>query len=138
MKLQYSKGFTLIEVLIASVILFSALAITGELYSAASLSAKKATEKALIFQLSPMAISSIKAKIHRLAENRQLTEFSDAFYISDVHFVWQAQRERFSARAMELEDVIPPRPQFGLFNVSVLAQYGAQKPVEFTFKVATW
>lgn len=138
MKLQRHNGFTLIEVLIASVILFSALAITAELYNASSLSATKASEKAHIYQNSPIAVSSIKAKISSLAENRKITEFSDELIINGVKFTWHAQREKFSARTLYLEDIIPPAPKFGLFKVTVQAIYGAQKTTEFTFKVATW
>lgn len=124
--------------LIAAVILFSALAITAELYSASSLSVNKATEKALIAQISPIAILSIKAKVRRLAENKQLTDFSDELNISGIHYVWQAHRIKFTARAAEPDETFLPQPLFGLFNVNVSATYGDKKPIEFTFKAATW
>lgn len=138
MKLQRNKGFTLIEVLIASVILFSALAITAELYSASSLSAKKATQRAHVYQINTIALTSIKAKIARLAENRQLAEFSDEFTLFGVVYSWHATREKFESRVISPDDVTPPRPQFGLFNVNISAQYADQKPYEFTATVATW
>jgi len=138
MKHQYSKGFTLIEVLISAVILFSALAITAELYSVSSFSVNKATEKALVAQINPIALSSIKAEIHRLSENKQLTEFSDELNISNINYSWQASRKKFAARAMMPDETIPPEPQFGLFDVIVFAHYQDNRAVEFTFKVSTW
>jgi|GEM_PF-957330 len=134
-----SSGFTLIEVLIAAVILFSALAITAELYSASSLSAQKASNKAHFYQINPIAITAIKTEIRQLSENRKLAELSSEFTISGIHYQWQAQRTAFKARAPDYDDFEPPRPQFGLFQVTVFAQNTlTEKTDEFQFKVATW
>jgi type II secretory pathway pseudopilin PulG len=132
-------GFTLIEVLIAAVILFSALAITAELYSASNLAAQKASEKAHFFQISPIAITAIKTKIRELTDNKTLSEFSNQVTISGVHFKWQARRIAFKARVPEYDDIYPPLPRFGVFLVEVVAEdKGAKKTGEFQFKVATW
>jgi prepilin-type N-terminal cleavage/methylation domain-containing protein len=134
-----SAGFTLIEVLIAAVILFSALAITAELYSASSLSAQKASNKAHFYQINPIAITAIKTEIRQLSENRKLTELSSELTISGIHFQWQAQRIAFKSRAPDSEDFQPPRAQFGLFQVVVIAKNTqTEKSDEFRFKVATW
>ena len=117
-----SAGFTLIEVLIASVILFSALAITAELYSASSLSAQKASNKAHFYQINPIAITAIKTEIRQLSENKKLAELSSELTISGIHYQWQAQRIAFEPRASDYDDFTPPRPQFGLFEVVVIAQ----------------
>lgn len=136
---QQNAGFTLIEVLIASVILFSALAITAELYSASSLSAQKASNKAHFYQINPIAITTIKTEIRQLTENRKLAELSSEFTISGVHYQWQAQRVEFKPRAPEYDDSSPPKPQFGLFQVNVIGQNTLTEKVdEFQFRVATW
>jgi type II secretory pathway pseudopilin PulG len=132
-------GFTLIEVLIAAVILFSALAITAELYSASNLSAEKASEKAHFFQISPIAITAIKTEIRQITENKSLSEFSNQLTISGVYFQWQARRIAFKARAPQFDDIYPPSPRFGVFLVEVVAEdKNAKKIGEFQFKVATW
>lgn len=139
-----SSGFTLIEVLIAAVILFSALAITAELYSASSLSANKASSKANFYQISPIAISAIKAEIRQISKDRRQSEFSSELSISGIHYQWQAHRIEFKPRAPDYDDFEPPHPQFGLFEVNVIAQEifltanSAAKSSEFQFKVATW
>ena len=134
-----SSGFTLIEVLIASVILFSALAITAELYSASSLSAQKASNKAYFYQINPIAITAIKSEIRQLTENRKLAELSSDFSVSGIHYQWQAQRVAFKPRAPDPDDFSPPRPQFALFQVNVVGQNTLTEKVdEFQFKVATW
>ncbi len=134
-----NAGFTLIEVLIAAVILFSALAVTAELYSASSLSAQKAGNKAHFYQINPIAITAIKTEIRGLSENRKLAEFSSELNISGIHYQWQAQRVAFEPRAPEFDDNMPPKAQFGLFQVAVIAQNKqTEKLDEFKFKVATW
>jgi prepilin-type N-terminal cleavage/methylation domain-containing protein len=139
-----NSGFTLIEVLIASIILFSAISITAELYTSSSLSAEKASSKAKFYQLSPMAVSAIKADIRQLSENRKLTEFSGDFTISGISYNWQAQRTIFKSRAADVSDFEPSPPQFGIFEVNVFAQENtytpsnSKNPFAFTFKVATW
>jgi len=136
-----SAGFTLIEVLIASVILFSALAITAELYSASSLSAQKASEKARFYQISPIAMNAIKSEVRQLSEDRRLSQFSSEFSISGVSYSWQAERVAFVARATDYNDIEPPREQFGLFLVNVLAttkKNNMNKSTGFQFKVTTW
>jgi prepilin-type N-terminal cleavage/methylation domain-containing protein len=136
---QQSAGFTLIEVLIAAIILFSALAVTAELYSASSLSAQKASNKAHFSQINPIAITVIKTEIRQLTENRKLTELSNEFTISGILYQWDAQRIAFDPRAPDDEDFAPPRSQFGLFQVDILAQNTQTEKEEiFQFRVATW
>jgi prepilin-type N-terminal cleavage/methylation domain-containing protein len=134
-----SAGFTLIEVLIAAVILFSALAITAELYSASSLLAQKASNKAHFYQINPIAIAAIKTEIRQLSENRKLAELSSDLTISGIHYRWQAQRIAFEPRASDYDDFTPPSPQFGLFEVNVIARRKqAIKTETFQFRAATW
>jgi prepilin-type N-terminal cleavage/methylation domain-containing protein len=134
-----SSGFTLIEVLIASVILFSALAITAELYSASSLSAQKASEKAHFYQTNPVAITVIKTEIRQLSENRTLAELSSEFAIGGIHYQWQAQRLAFEPRAPDYDDTTSPNPQFSLFQVNVIVQNkDTDKTEQFQFRVAAW
>jgi prepilin-type N-terminal cleavage/methylation domain-containing protein len=134
-----NAGFTLIEVLIAAVILFSALAITAELYSASSLSAQKASNKAHFLQISPVAITVIKTEIRQLTEDKRLAELASEFVVSGINYQWQAQRISFKPRAPEYDDVSPPKPRFGLFQVDVIARDTQTEKTEvFQFRVATW
>lgn len=138
MKFQNNKGFTLIEVLIAAVILFTALALTAELYNASSLSANKITESAKLSQANVIAVQAIKSDLRKLAENRKLSEHTGQVIISGINYQWQAEREKFESRAMELLDFEQPRLQFGLYNVYVVAERGEKNYPPFSFKVMTW
>lgn len=140
---NHNKGFTLIEILIAAIILFSALAITAELYSASSLSANKASQKAHFYQIHPVAISAIKNQLRQLTENRALAEHANKFVISGIEYQWNARRILFKARAPDFDDFMPPIEQFGVFNVQVTASlpssnHEAIKSENFQFEVATW
>jgi prepilin-type N-terminal cleavage/methylation domain-containing protein len=132
------NGFTLIEVLIAAVILFTALALTAELYNASSLSANKITKSAKLFQSNIIALQAIKSDLRRLAENRRINEHSGELIINGINYQWQAVREKFSSRSAELSDSEPPRNQFSLFSISVLPQVKEKKYSAFSFKVTTW
>jgi len=135
---QKSKGFTLIEVLIAAVILFSALAITAELYSSSSLSAEKAMKNSRVSQAASVAIHSIKADLRKKAENRKLKEHKGNVAVMGIEFQWVAKREAFTARAEEVSDVEPPRKQFSLFYVDVTPIIANRNHSNFGFKVTTW
>lgn len=135
---QKNKGFTLIEVLIAAVILFSTLAITAELYSASSLSANKVIKNSQLSQASIVAVQAIKAEIHKQAEQRRLSEHSGRVLIMGVEFQWVANRESYKTRAREPSDDQPPRKQFSLFNVEVTPVVDSKQYRLFSFKVATW
>jgi len=138
MKLAYSKGFTLIEVLIAAVILFSALSITAELYNSSSLAANKVIDNSKLSQASIIAMQSIKADLRKSAERRVVAEHSGNSMVMGIEFQWSANREVFSSRAIELSDIEPPRKQFSLYLVTVQPISKDRKYNPFSFKVATW
>lgn len=135
---KVSKGFTLIEVLIAAVILFSALAVTSELYSSSSLSAEKASESSRVSQASLIAVQTIKTQLRKSAEQRSLSEHTGVSLVMGIEFHWTANRESFLSRARELSDIDPPKQQFSLFDVEVTPVSARRQFASFSFKVVTW
>ncbi len=132
------QGFTLVEVLIAAVILFSALAIVADLYKASSFTANKVTNKANFYQATTNVISTIKADIHQRVQERKSPEFTGSFSSGGIDYEWQAVRTSFKSRVRTLEDVIEPPAQFGLYEVNVTASREQSAPEFLSFKVATW
>lgn len=59
------KGFTLIEVLVASVILFSAITVISLLYRGALISSQKANNHIQLSNVTPIAIKQIKLIIQK-------------------------------------------------------------------------
>lgn len=133
-----SKGFTLVEVLIAAVILFSALAITADLYKASSFTAEKITKKSSIYQATPIVISTLKTEVLALSKQEKLAQYSGQLISGGVEYEWNAQRTSFKSRVQRIDESFPPPLQFGLYQIDVSAiQYGEVKE-RFSFKVATW
>ncbi|WP_286265484.1 prepilin-type N-terminal cleavage/methylation domain-containing protein [Thalassotalea atypica] len=132
------QGFTLIEVLIAAVILFSALAIVADLYKASSFTANRITNKANFYQATTNVISTIKADIHQQVQERKLPEFTGQFSSGGIDYEWQAVRTSFKSRIRGADESFDPSPQFGLYEVKVSAKRGQSTSEPLTFKVATW
>lgn len=138
MKYQNDSGFTLIEVMVAAVILFVALSFTAEIYSSSSLTSEKAIKVANRNQSIPIVIDTIKTQLRHKARNKTLNEHSGTVLVNGVSFEWQAKRESYDARALQLTDITAPSPQFSLFNITVqIHQEGNSKELA-QFKVATW
>ncbi|MEW6983267.1 prepilin-type N-terminal cleavage/methylation domain-containing protein [Colwelliaceae bacterium 6471] len=133
-----SKGFTLVEVLIAAVILFSALAITADLYKASSFSANKITQKARYYQATPIVISTIKAEITALAKESKQPSYNGQFYILGMKYNWSAERIAFQPRVKTIDDVMDLPSQFGLYRVNISLVKATQPMETYTIKVATW
>ena len=138
MKQQINQGFTLIEVLIAAVILFSALAITAELYNSSALSSNKVISNSQLSQASIIAVRAIKADLRLKTEQRNVSEHSGTVRVMGIDFQYTAIRESYVSRAMELSDSEPPRKQFSLFLIEVSPTKGDKVSPTFSFKVATW
>lgn len=143
MKCNRAGGFTLVEVLIAAVILFTSLAFVADLYKGSSLISDKVAKNATYYQNTPIFISTITTELRKQATDRKQANFQGQFVFSGTVYRWQAVREKFESRAIELSDVTPPRNQFSLFNVTVnefsdngFEQDGNTK--SFSFKVNTW
>lgn len=136
-KYKHNEGFTLIEVLISAVILFSSIALVAQLFSASSLSSKKATKVAQYNQVVPLVNTMIKVDIQQRAKNRSLEQMEGSMNFFDIDFIWRAERVSFLPPPMSDDDEEPWTPRFGLFNVSVVTLQ-SQKEMQYSFNVATW
>lgn len=130
-----SKGFTLVEVLIAAVILFSALAIAGELFSASSLAATKAAKTAQYYQQATVAISTIKSDIRQRYNPQTKQPMEGHVLINGVQFNWRAEVQDIFARPQGIDEVEPPTPRFAYYQVRVESPVNLR---EFDFSVVAW
>jgi len=135
--LKKQKAFTLVEVLIASLILFSTLAMVAQIFSASTYSANKAAHAARFYQIHPAAISAIKVALRDQAKQRDIGEFSGELPIFGILYQWQAQRVLFLSPLKDFDESFEQRKRFGLFNVEVNASQGS-KSQTFQFEVTTW
>ncbi len=88
-KIKYTQGFTLIEILVASVILFSSIAAVSLIYRGAYLSSEKANSHMLISGLLPIVISNIREDI-RGQGNEEGAELNGKGSSFEVSYQWKA------------------------------------------------
>lgn len=133
----HNTGFTLIEVLIAAIILFSSVALIAQLTGSARLTSDKATQTTAIYQTAPLVIQMIKAQVQAKAKAQAISEFSGTVMMLGVQYQWQATRTSFKAAPKDIDDVNDPKQRFGLYNIEVTAAYN-QVEHRFSFEVASW
>lgn len=135
--MKNSGGFTLIEVMIAAVILFSAIAVTADLYKSTLLSADKAANSAAFYQIHPVAISAIKSNLLELHKKGSKPRFSGQLSIMGIQYQWTANRTSFKSRAQDVLNIQTLPNRFSLYHVAVEASRH-QKKQQFTFEAAAW
>ncbi|MFC3033083.1 type II secretion system protein J [Pseudoalteromonas fenneropenaei] len=135
MKVVQNSGFTLVEVLISAIILFSAIAVTSQIYKQVSFSSKKASDVTRSAQLSYIAIDLIKAKLQsaKVASTDQ-SLYMDELELNGVDFNWVAKRQDRVSPAPDFDDINPPGKMFSLFQVTVTSSVNDN----FQFKVMVW
>ena len=96
--IKRTKGFTLLEVLVASAILFSTIAITSVIFKTAYVASEKAQNKVGITAVVPALLPIIQQSIRE-----QTTQFADELtgngIIWGIHYRWQAHVIAFKSPA---------------------------------------
>ncbi|WMN61214.1 prepilin-type N-terminal cleavage/methylation domain-containing protein [Pseudoalteromonas xiamenensis] len=129
------QGFTLIEVLISSVILFSSIALTSQLYNQIDYLSKKASNSMVYNQIGNVAIDLVKTKIQNsklASNNRDIAEGSEM--INGVSFLWTARLVRRVKPPRDIDDIIEPKERFSVFKVTIMISQ--KQNVEFN--VVVW
>lgn len=133
--MKANKGFTLIEVLIAAIILFSSLAITAQLFSASSLSADKAANAAQYYQSAELVITNIKSQLRERFEDTRQTEYNGITNVFGYQYEWHATVQEKITPPQSIDDDTPPVPRYPVFLVEVELSQANKK---FQFKVVAW
>lgn len=132
---KLSQGFTLLEILVASVILFSSIAAISLVYRGALLSAEKANAHVTISGVIPNVLGQIRQNI-RSKGDLQVTELKGLAESWGVKYRWTALQTLFKAApaTLDFENVgytVPPN-KYKLWNVSVTLEFkGVEKNYEF-------
>lgn len=132
-----NKGFTLLEVLIAAIILFTALALASEIFKSATLSSDIAVKNAKYYQVTPSAITAIKFDLRSKVKNSDISEANGELELFGIYYSWRATREIFNSPPTDELSDFSERNRFSIYIVEVLAK-NAGRERTFTFKVATW
>ncbi|MCQ8879455.1 type II secretion system GspH family protein [Pseudoalteromonas shioyasakiensis] len=133
--MKTNQGFTLIEVLIAAVILFSSLAITAQLYSASSLSAEKAANAAKYYQSAELVITNIKSQLRERFEDTKQEEYNGLTTVFGFQYEWHAITQSKITPPASIDDDVPQLPRYPVFLVTVNSSKGDKS---FEFRVVAW
>lgn len=139
-RFKANKGFTLIEVLVASVILFSVIALVGLIYKGVVTSSVKASHHIGISAAVPHVSEFIKKQIIKESNTEQIALQGHGQW--DVaKFTWKAELLHSQAALAftdhESQKVIQPPAKFKLWLVTLtLAVNGTKK--SFQYKELGW
>lgn len=132
--MRHSKGFTLIEVLIAGVILFTAIGLVYGSFSQSVLNTEKAQKVIELNGVLPVIASKIKAEINNNLA-KKLTKGEGV--IANQHYSWDSQEvkqapilERANSDGRSGVNII-------LLEVNVVI-YSQNRTKRFSFKETLW
>ena len=135
--MKANKGFTLLEVLIAAIILFSALALISEIFKSAMLSSDKAVVNAKYYQVTPSAITAIKTNLKAAVKNQNISAIQGEVLLFDIVYLWQANRVTFNSAPTNSFSEFRERNRFSVYQVDVTVKFDNRER-QFSFEVATW
>ncbi len=135
-----STGFTLIEVMVASVILFASIAVVSVVYRGAFISSQKAEQHVELSGVLPTVLANIRDEI-RSNGNNDLTDISGKSAVWAIKYEWQANLITIKAAAATfspesgLMETSKPRYKFWQVNL-VLTSKSLTK--QYSFNEVSW
>lgn len=131
------RGFTLIEVLIASTILFASLTVISEAYRASVLASQKATQLAELLTPLPLITDHVKEKLIANPVER----LSGAGRLLDIDFFFEAQSRKFSPPASRFDPDSGARqvysPRYRLYDIRLDLKSGRTQR-SFRYQELAW
>lgn len=133
-----AKGFTLIEVLIAAVIIITVLSLAAMSFSNARLNSEKASDTLQLLAPVPIIMDTIREQIRNEVSSDRLT--GDGA-IDGVQYRWQAIVESAGSPPdnfdVEQGVVVRYKPRYKLYLVELALSFGS-KSETFEFKELAW
>ncbi len=135
--MRRSNGFTLIEVLIASVIMLTVLALAANLFAQARLSSQKAQDSILMQGPLVLIMDTIR---HQIRQNPEESLNGDGA-IDGVQFKWKANTEHFlpppDNLIPESNQIVSFAPRYRLYHVQLELSYKSAVRL-YQFKEVAW
>jgi len=130
-----SNGFTLVEVLVASVILFASIATVSMIYRGAFISSEKANKHINISGVLPSILATIREDI-RQQGNSTRTDLKNESTAWQVSYRWQASLVGYKAAPPffypDIGKMSNPPQKFKLWSVQLILEYsGLTKHYQF-------
>lgn len=135
--MRNTKGFTLIEVLIAAIILFSAIALTSEIFSASNTSSKKILSNSQYFQSSAIAITSIKSDVRFMFKEQPMqSNYQNELIVGGVKYTWQTTSFEPFSHFPDIANLQVPKAKYAKYLIAVEVDGFENK--SFEFMVTLW
>lgn len=135
-----SEGFTLIEVLVASVILFSAIATVSMIYRGAYISSQKADAHVNIAGIVPIVLDKIRENI-REKGNAESVVLKGSDIAFGVNYHWLANQTAFKGPPEYFDPdsgkIIQSDNKYKLWKIDVELSYGVASK-QYQFKELSW
>lgn len=139
-QMKSCSGFTLIEILVASVILFSSIAAVTLIYKGAYLSSDKAASHMLISGMASTIATNIRQNI-RQRGNESETELKNEGTSLGVKYHWKANLLEFRAPPniydIDSGKVTVPENKYKLWQVELTLKHGSAEKTYY-FKELSW
>ncbi|KAF7775486.1 hypothetical protein PCIT_a1688 [Pseudoalteromonas citrea] len=130
------SGFTLIEILIASVILFSSIAVVAELFSAGNLTSSKIIKSSQLSHAIYASIPTIKEELRSRLFLLEKPEYNSGVISSNsVALAWTANIVERFAPPSDIDDLYEQPKRYAVYRVSV-REINSDKL--FSFNVVVW
>lgn len=131
------SGFTLVEVLIAAVILFAILSMTALAFKSARQSSESASQTIELYAPVPIILSNIKAQLQLQAPETLNGEGN----VMGVNFVWSATTETYRPpiQRFDIDDNTfrEYQPRFRLYRVELELEFGG-KVKNLSYQEIAW
>jgi prepilin-type N-terminal cleavage/methylation domain-containing protein len=135
--MKRSPGFTLIEVLIASVIMLTVLSLAANLFAQARLSSQKAQDSIMLQSPLVLIMDTIR---HQIRQDPQESLSGDGV-IDEVQFKWTAKTDLFlpppDNLIPESNQLISFAPRYRLYQVELELKYKTSSRA-YQFKEVAW
>jgi prepilin-type N-terminal cleavage/methylation domain-containing protein len=135
-----AQGFTLIEVLVAALILFSSIAMVSMVFRGAFISSEKANNHMVISGVLPAVLATLRQDI-RDQGDISLTQLRDKGAMWDVNYQWQAALvahqsapEKFDIESRKL---VTPPAKYKLWQVELTLTHKSLSK-QYQFNELSW
>jgi prepilin-type N-terminal cleavage/methylation domain-containing protein len=132
------SGFTLVEVLVASVILFSVIAMVSLVYRGAFISSEKANNHMSISGVLPSALANIRTSIRDNSQENSLSGKTEAW---GVNYQWQASviEQKYPPKKYDAftQQISKAKIYYKLWQVSLTLEYNGLTK-QHAFKELSW
>jgi prepilin-type N-terminal cleavage/methylation domain-containing protein len=137
-QLKSSRGFTLIEVLLASVILIATISTMTIIYRTAAISSISASDNVKLNGSIGFIMNEIKSKVRG---DNAIAAKSGKGIISNTEYEWYTELEQLKSAAPRFDidngSWVTEPPRFYLWNVYLNVSYKGRK-LDFQYKEISW